>query len=74
VTLEEIEQMLLDCQKQMNERAAQLRAEALRLPEVRAMPGAWVRAWLESHGATPKQAENEILRVLPISSCAGRQR
>jgi hypothetical protein len=82
VTLDQIEEMLAECQTKMEERRAELRAKALRLPEMRSMPGPWVRGWLESHGATPAQAVTEIVRIVnegraltdvsPIGTCARR--
>jgi hypothetical protein len=79
VTLDEVELEIGEHEA----RIAELRAVALRLPEVRSMPGAWVRSWLESHGASPQHAQREILAVLnerraandqpPVGTCARRQ-
>ncbi len=79
MTLEEIESVIADHQEEIKV----LRQIALSLPQVRAMPGEWVRAWLEAHGASKNQAQNEILAVLnerraaagdsPVGTCSRRQ-
>ncbi len=60
MTLAEIEERIAELQAEM----AQLRDEALELAEVRQMPGAWVRGWLESHGASPKEAQAKIVAAI----------
>ena len=60
MTLEEIESKLAEHEEAM----ALLRDEALELPEVRQMPGAWVRGWLESHGASTKEAHAKIVAAI----------
>jgi hypothetical protein len=66
VTLEEIEARIAEHQDKM----AELRVAALKLPEVRQMPGAWVRGWLESHGASPKEAQGQILTIINANRIA----
>lgn len=78
MSLAEIEQELRAHRAEM----ARLRAEAIRTPEAMAMPGAVVREWLEAYGATPQEAQAEILAVLnerraangygPVGSCTRR--
>lgn len=66
MTLTEIEQRIAALQAEM----AELRDEALELPEVRKMPGAWVRGWLESHGATTKEAQQKIVAAIRANRAA----
>lgn len=60
MTLAEIESRIAELQGEM----AELRDQALELPDVRSMPGAWVRAWLESHGASTKEAHAKIVAAV----------
>jgi hypothetical protein len=66
MTLTEIEHRIAQLQAEM----AQLRDEALELPEVRQMPGAWVRGWLESHGASTKEAHAKIVAAIRTNRAA----
>lgn len=60
MNLEEIESEIARLEAEI----AELRDEALTLPEMHKMPGAWVRGWLESHGASRKEAIDKIVAAI----------